>query len=149
MDGIVNAGLPNHEMRLEGQHVRIDSRQHVLGERAAPAARGATLVRSVRERLSRRYDTDSLENRDATLIHAFVTKVAPVRMVSMMMGVWYLANFIGNYMTGYLGTFYETMPKAQFFQLMTTIGIVAGIVLFVIGRPLDKIVSKHDKQQAH
>lgn len=80
---------------------------------------------------------------------SFVTKVAPVRMVSMMMGVWYLANFIGNYMTGYLGTFYETMPKAQFFQLMTTIGIVAGIVLFVIGRPLDKIVSKHDKQQAH
>ena len=59
---------------------------------------------------------------------SFVTKVAPVRMVSMMMGVWYLANFIGNYMTGYLGTFYETMPKAQFFQLMTTIGIVAGMI---------------------
>ncbi len=80
---------------------------------------------------------------------SFVTKVAPVRMVSMMMGVWYLANFIGNYMTGYLGTFYESMPKAQFFQLMTTIGVVAGVVLFIIGRPLDKIVSKHDKQEAH
>ena len=80
---------------------------------------------------------------------SFVTKVAPVRMVSMMMGVWFLANFIGNYMTGYLGTFYEKMPKTQFFGLMTTIGVVAGIVLFIIGRPLDKIVSKHDKQEAH
>ena len=80
---------------------------------------------------------------------SFVTKVAPVRMVSMMMGVWFLANFIGNYMTGYLGTFYEKMPHAQFFQLMTTIAVVAGIVLFIIGRPLDKIVSKHDSHQAH
>jgi proton-dependent oligopeptide transporter, POT family len=80
---------------------------------------------------------------------SFVTKVAPVRMVSMMLGVWYLANFIGNYMTGYLGTFYESMPKAQFFQLMTTIAVVAGVVLFFLARPLDKIVSKHDKQEAH
>jgi POT family proton-dependent oligopeptide transporter len=80
---------------------------------------------------------------------SFVTKVAPVRMVSMMMGVWFLANFIGNYMTGYLGTFYEKMPKTQFFGLMTAIGVVAGLVLFVISRPLDKIVSKHDKQEAH
>ncbi len=80
---------------------------------------------------------------------SFVTKVAPVRIVSMMMGVWFLANFIGNYMTGYLGTFYERIPKTQFFGLMTTIAVVAGVVLFVIGRPLDKIVSKHDRQEAH
>ncbi len=80
---------------------------------------------------------------------SFVTKVAPIRIVSMLMGVWFLANFIGNYMTGYLGTFYEKMPKTQFFGLMTTIGVVAGVVLFIIGRPLDKIVSKHDKQEAH
>jgi len=78
---------------------------------------------------------------------SFVTKVAPVRMVSMMMGVWFLANFIGNYMTGYLGTFYEKMPKTQFFTMLTAIGVVAGVVLFIIGRPLNKIVSSHDKQE--
>jgi POT family proton-dependent oligopeptide transporter len=72
---------------------------------------------------------------------SFVTKVAPVRIVSMMMGVWFLANFIGNYMTGYLGTFYEKIPKTQFFTLMTAIAVVAGLVLFAMGRPLDKIVS--------
>ncbi len=80
---------------------------------------------------------------------SFVTKVAPARIVSMMMGVWFLANFIGNYMTGYLGTFYEKMPKAQFFQLMTAIAVIAGVVLFIIGRPLDKVVSKHDKHEAY
>jgi POT family proton-dependent oligopeptide transporter len=80
---------------------------------------------------------------------SFVTKVAPVRIVSMMMGVWFLANFIGNYMTGYLGTFYEKISHTQFFTLMTAIAVIAGLVLFVIGRPLDKIVSKHDSHQAH
>jgi POT family proton-dependent oligopeptide transporter len=80
---------------------------------------------------------------------SFVTKVAPARIVSMMMGVWFLANFIGNYMTGYLGTFYEKMPKAQFFTLMTAIAVIAGVVLFILAKPLDKIVSKHDKFEAH
>jgi POT family proton-dependent oligopeptide transporter len=80
---------------------------------------------------------------------SFVTKVAPARIVSMMMGVWFLANFIGNYMTGYLGTFYETMPHQKFFLMLTGIGIVAGIVLFIMSKPLDKIVGAHDRQEAH
>ena len=79
---------------------------------------------------------------------SFVTKVAPMRIVSMMMGVWFLANFIGNYMTGYLGTFYEKMPRNQFFTMLLVIGVAAGAVLFVIGRPLDRIVSKHDRHAA-
>jgi POT family proton-dependent oligopeptide transporter len=79
---------------------------------------------------------------------SFVTKVAPARIVSLMMGVWFLANFIGNYMTGYLGTFWEKIPHQQFFFIMTAIGVGAGLVLFVIGRPLDKIVLAHDRQQA-
>ena len=80
---------------------------------------------------------------------SFVTKVAPARIVSMMMGVWFFANAIGNYTTGYLGTFYEKMPKAQFFALCTAIAMVAGVALFILSRPLDKIVGKHDKQEAH
>jgi POT family proton-dependent oligopeptide transporter len=77
-----------------------------------------------------------------------VTKVAPARIVSMMMGVWFLANFIGNYMTGYLGTFWEKMPHQAFFVMLMTIGVVAGLVLFAIGRPLDRIVGAHDRQTA-
>ena len=76
---------------------------------------------------------------------SFVTKVSPARIVSMMMGVWFLANFIGNYMTGYLGTFYEKMPRQQFFTILLVIGVLAGVVLFLIGRPLEKIVGKHDR----
>jgi POT family proton-dependent oligopeptide transporter len=79
---------------------------------------------------------------------SFVTKVAPARIVSMMMGVWFLANFIGNYMTGYLGTFWERIPHQSFFLMMMTIGVAAGVVLFAISRPLDKIVGAHDRHEA-
>ncbi len=79
---------------------------------------------------------------------SLVTKVAPARIVSMMMGVWFLANFIGNYMAGYLGTFWEKISHQQFFMLMTAIGVIAGLILFIMNRPLDKIVSAHDRQEA-
>ena len=79
---------------------------------------------------------------------SFVTKVAPARMVSMMMGVWYLSSFVGNYMTGYIGTFYEKMPRAEYFLMLAAIAVVAGLLLFVMNRPLDRIVGGHDRHQA-
>jgi len=80
---------------------------------------------------------------------SFVTKVSPARIVSMMMGVWFLANFVGNYMAGYLGTYWEKISHQQFFTIMTAIGVAAGLVLFLMNKPLNKIVSAHDKGTAH
>ncbi len=76
---------------------------------------------------------------------SFVTKIAPPRMVSMLMGVWYLANFAGNYLSGYLGTFWEKMPRQEFFLMLTVLGVTSGIAMFLIGRPLNKIVGSHDR----
>ncbi len=66
----------------------------------------------------------------------------------MMMGVWYLSSFVGNYMTGYLGTFYEKMPHERYFLMLAAIGVVAGLVLFVMNRPLDRLVGGHDRYRA-
>jgi proton-dependent oligopeptide transporter, POT family len=76
---------------------------------------------------------------------SFVTKVSPARMVSMLMGVWFLANFFGNYLTGYLGTFWEKMPRDRFFLMLATMGMVAGALMFLLSRPLDKIVGRSDR----
>jgi len=76
---------------------------------------------------------------------SFVTKVAPARMVSMMMGVWFLSSFFGNYLSGYLGTFWTRMPRGQFFLMLTVLGIATGIVIFLISRPIDRIVGAHDR----
>jgi POT family proton-dependent oligopeptide transporter len=79
---------------------------------------------------------------------SFVTKVAPARMVSMLMGMWFLSSFFGNYLSGYLGTFWEKIPRQQFFVILTLLGLGSGILMLVLGRPLDRIVSKHDRGEA-
>ena len=67
---------------------------------------------------------------------SLVTKVAPARIVSMMMGMWFLSSFAGNYLSGYLGTFYEKMPKENFFGLMAVLSIVAAIAMAAFNKPL-------------
>lgn len=72
---------------------------------------------------------------------SLVTKVAPKPIVSMMMGMWFLSSFFGNYMTGYLGTFYDTMSKYGFFSMLTVIGIATGCVFFILRKPLEKTIA--------
>ena len=66
----------------------------------------------------------------------------------MIMGAWFLANFAGNYLSGYLGSFYEKMPHSSFFLAMSLIGVVAGAILFALNAPLDRIVGARDRQRS-
>ncbi len=56
------------------------------------------------------------------------------------MGTWFLAIFFGNYLSGYIGMFYETMPRDAFFLLLTGFGVAAGVAIFVLQIPLKKAV---------
>jgi proton-dependent oligopeptide transporter, POT family len=71
---------------------------------------------------------------------SLVTKVAPARLVSMLMGVWFLSNFLGNYLTGYLGTYYEKMPHDAFFLMLTILAVLTGAAIFALNRPLKKAI---------
>jgi len=74
---------------------------------------------------------------------SLVVKISPPRMVSMLMGVWYLAISVGNYMAGHLGTYYEKMSHPSFFLMLLTFGVTAGIAIFALQRPLKNAVG-HD-----
>lgn len=71
---------------------------------------------------------------------SLITKLSPVRMVSMMMGVWFASSFFGNYMCGFLGTFWEKMPKEAFFTLLAVLACGAGLGIFAILKPLKKAI---------
>jgi POT family proton-dependent oligopeptide transporter len=71
---------------------------------------------------------------------SLVTKIAPARIVSLMMGVWFLSSFFGNYLSGYLGTFWQKMPKEQFFLLMFVLSFGAGLAFFALLKPLKKAI---------
>ena len=74
---------------------------------------------------------------------SLVVKVAPARVVSMMMGIWYMANFFGNLLSGYIGTYYEKMSRESFFLLLAALGIASGIAIFALSKPLKDAVG-HD-----
>ena len=71
---------------------------------------------------------------------SLVTKVAPARLVSMMMGMWFLSSFFGNYLSGYIGTYYEKMPKEGFFLLLTVMAVGAGAAMFALKAPLKRAI---------
>lgn len=76
---------------------------------------------------------------------SLVTKAAPARIVSMMMGVWFLSSFFGNYFSGFLGTFWERMSHEAFFLMLTALGLAGGIAIRLLGRPLERVVAEHDR----
>ena len=67
---------------------------------------------------------------------SLVTKVAPARAVSMMMGLWLATSFIGNFLAGYLGSFWSSMAKDSFFVMIAVIAALAGLVILAFVRPL-------------
>lgn len=71
---------------------------------------------------------------------SLVTKVAPASLLSMLMGVWLATSFIGNFLAGYLGTFWSSMSKGDFFLMMAVISGAAGLLIVLLHRPLRAVL---------
>ena len=62
---------------------------------------------------------------------SFVTKVAPARLISLMMGVWLATSFTGGFLSGYIGSFWSRMAKPEFFLLVAGVAALAGVMIVV------------------
>jgi proton-dependent oligopeptide transporter, POT family len=67
---------------------------------------------------------------------SLVTKIAPARILSMMMGVWLATSFVGGFLAGYIGSFWSRMEKPEFFLMIAGIGALAGLVILACRWPL-------------
>lgn len=56
---------------------------------------------------------------------SMVTKLAPLRLASLMMGVWFLINFVANYLAGIVGSFAEQLGELAIFS-----GIAVALLVF-------------------
>ena len=63
---------------------------------------------------------------------SLVTKISPARIVSMMMGMWFLSSFFGDYLSGYLATFKETMASSTFFAMQAGISLATGVAMVLL-----------------
>jgi proton-dependent oligopeptide transporter, POT family len=74
---------------------------------------------------------------------SYVTKLAPARFVSQMMGVWFLATSVGNLAAGLLAGMFETTNLAAMpGQYMNFVYFIcgAGIVLLLLSRPVKRLM---------
>jgi POT family proton-dependent oligopeptide transporter len=72
---------------------------------------------------------------------SLVTKVAPVKIVSLMMGVWFLSNWGGNVVAGILGTFMNRFhDPVTFWLILLTFPVGAGLILFFLAPKLQKLM---------
>ena len=58
----------------------------------------------------------------------------------MMMGVWLATSFVGGFLAGYLGIFWSSMSKGDFFLLLSVISAAAGLAIALMHRPLRAIL---------
>jgi POT family proton-dependent oligopeptide transporter len=69
-----------------------------------------------------------------------MTKLAPVRIGGLIMGVWYLSISIGNFTGGRISSLYGTMPLPTLFGVVGGFGLVAGVVMFFLAGPIKRLM---------
>jgi POT family proton-dependent oligopeptide transporter len=65
---------------------------------------------------------------------AMVTRIAPARILSMMMGVWFATTLPADILGGFLGGFWSSLAKTQFFLLIAVVAAMASVGLFALRR---------------
>jgi hypothetical protein len=74
---------------------------------------------------------------------SFVSKVAPARMRGLMMGGWFGATAVGNYLSGLLGGFYNTLSHTMVFTILTVLLFLSALMVRIVLKKL-----KHATQGA-
>jgi len=72
---------------------------------------------------------------------SLITKLAPAGMISMFMGVWFMAQFLGNLAAGYLGGYWETLSRPVFFGMLAGVAFVAALLIAAMLRPLNRVLA--------
>jgi POT family proton-dependent oligopeptide transporter len=73
---------------------------------------------------------------------SLVTKVAPARSLSMIMGLWLATNFVGNFISGWLGSLWSSLAKPDFFLMIAVIAAAAGLAIMLVARPLARALDE-------
>jgi POT family proton-dependent oligopeptide transporter len=67
---------------------------------------------------------------------SMVTKLAPLRLASLMMGVWFLINFVANWLAGIIGSYAESLGELAIFGGLAVTLFVFSVVLWVLSNTL-------------
>ena len=70
-----------------------------------------------------------------------VTKLAPTRIVGLMLGVFFLSNAVGNKLAGWSAGFISTVPLPTLFGVTAAVCLGAAVVMFLLIKPVQNLMS--------
>ena len=70
-----------------------------------------------------------------------VTKLAPARIVGLMMGVWFLALSLGNFLAGHVAGYFEKMPLPQLFGAVFLTTTLSAVVLALVTPSIKRLMA--------
>ena len=68
---------------------------------------------------------------------SFVTKVAPPKYKGLMMGLWFAATAIGNYLSSIPGLLWEKVPLWANWAILMGLCVVAGLIMFAMLKKIE------------
>jgi len=71
---------------------------------------------------------------------ALVSRAAPAKLNSTLMGLAFMSLFIANTLVGWIGGFYEKMPPGQFWAMHAAISVAGGLLVALLGRRLSRVL---------
>ena len=71
---------------------------------------------------------------------SMVTKLSPPRLVGLMMGVWFFATAMGNYVAGWIAGFLENRPFSDVFQAAFLNLVIATAILAALIIPIKRMM---------
>ena len=71
---------------------------------------------------------------------ALISRLAPAGMTSIMMGVWFATTLPADILAGFLGGFWSSMAKANFFLMIALIAAFASLALWAASHAIQKSV---------
>jgi POT family proton-dependent oligopeptide transporter len=69
-----------------------------------------------------------------------VTKLAPHRKVSQLMGIWFMSISLGNLMAGLVSGQFEKFPLPQLFGAVFATTAGAGLILLLLAKPIRRLM---------
>jgi proton-dependent oligopeptide transporter, POT family len=69
-----------------------------------------------------------------------VTKLAPVKFASLMMGVWLLSSFLANIIGGFVAAYVEALGAFAIFATIAGFVIFLGMIMIVLKNPILKMM---------
>jgi len=69
-----------------------------------------------------------------------VTKLAPSRVVGVMLGVFFLSNALGNKLAGWSAGFISTTPLPTLFGVTAAVALGAAAVMFLLIKPVQRLM---------